>query len=141
MRGGWWSRASRAGPAGAAGGRGHPRAAHRPRQGGIVADPADAVIFLVTAASAIEGERIATALVEERLAACVNVLPGVISTFRWEGAVQREPEVLLIGKTRAERMPAVIARVQALHSYSVPEVLAVPILAGAAPSPARPPGA
>ena len=96
-------------------------------------DPADAVIFLVTAASAIEGERIATALVEERLAACVNVLPGVISTFRWEGAVQREPEVLLIGKTRAERMPAVIARVQALHSYSVPEVLAVPILAGAGP--------
>jgi len=98
-----------------------------------VTDPADAVIFLVTAASAIEGERIATALVEERLAACVNVLPGVISTFRWEGAVQREPEVLLIGKTRAERMPAVIARVQALHSYSVPEVLAVPILAGAGP--------
>ena len=96
-------------------------------------NPADAVIFLVTAASAIEGERIATALVEERLAACVNVLPGVISTFRWEGAVQREPEVLLIGKTRAERMPAVIARVQALHSYSVPEVLAVPILAGAGP--------
>jgi periplasmic divalent cation tolerance protein len=98
-----------------------------------VTDPADAVIFLVTAASAIEAERIATALVEERLAACVNVVPGVISTFRWEGAVQREPEVLLIGKTRAERMPAVIARVQALHSYSVPEVLAVPILAGAGP--------
>jgi periplasmic divalent cation tolerance protein len=98
-----------------------------------VTDPADAVIFLVTAASAIEGERIATALVEERLAACVNVVPGVISTFRWEGAVQREPEVLLIGKTRAERMPAVIARVQALHSYSVPEVLAVPILTGAGP--------
>jgi periplasmic divalent cation tolerance protein len=98
-----------------------------------VTDPADAVIFLVTAASTIEGERIATALVEERLAACVNVVPGVISTFRWEGAVQREPEVLLIGKTRAERMPAVIARVQALHSYSVPEVLAVPILAGAGP--------
>lgn len=96
-------------------------------------DPVDAVIFLVTAASAIEGERIATALVEDRLAACVNVVPGVISTFRWEGAVQREPEVLLIGKTRAERMPAVIARVQALHSYSVPEVLAVPILAGAGP--------
>lgn len=96
-------------------------------------DPADAVIFLVTAASAVEGERIATALVEERLAACVNVVPGVISTFRWEGAVQREPEVLLIGKTRAERIPAVIARVQALHSYSVPEVLAVPILAGAGP--------
>jgi periplasmic divalent cation tolerance protein len=98
-----------------------------------VTDPADAVIFLVTAASAIEGERIATALVEERLAACVNVVPGVISTFRWEGAVQREPEVLLIGKTRAERMPAVIARVQALHSYSVPEILALPILTGAAP--------
>ncbi|MBI2080900.1 MAG: divalent-cation tolerance protein CutA [candidate division NC10 bacterium] len=96
-------------------------------------DPAGAVIFLVTAATAIEGERIATALVEERLAACVNVVPGVISTFRWEGAVQREPEVLLIGKTRAERMPAVIARVQALHSYSIPEVLALPILAGAGP--------
>jgi len=98
-----------------------------------VTDPADAVIFLVTAASTIEGERIATALVEERLAACVNVVPGVISTFRWEGAVQREPEVLLIGKTRLERMPAVIARVQALHSYSVPEILALPILAGAGP--------
>lgn len=95
--------------------------------------PPDAVVFLVTAATAAEGERIATTLVEERLAACVNVVPGVISTFRWEGAVQREPEVLLIGKTRAARMPAVIARVQALHSYSVPEVLALPILAGADP--------
>lgn len=93
--------------------------------------PPDAVVFLVTAATAAEGERIAATLVEERLAACVNVVPGVISTFRWEGAVQREPEVLLIGKTRADRMPAVIARVQALHSYSVPEVLALPILAGA----------
>ena len=91
------------------------------------------VVFLVTAPSAAEGERIAAALVEERLAACVNVVPGVVSTFRWEGAVKREPEVLLIGKTRAERMPAVIARVQALHSYSVPEVLALPILAGAGP--------
>jgi periplasmic divalent cation tolerance protein len=98
-----------------------------------VTDPADAAIFLVTAASATEGERIATALVEERLAACVNVVPGVISTFRWEGAVQRESEVLLIGKTRAERLPAVIARVQALHSYSVPEILALPILAGSGP--------
>jgi len=96
-----------------------------------VTGPPDAVVFLVTAPSAAEGERIATTLVEERLAACVNVVPGVISTFRWEGAVQREPEVLLIGKTRLERMPAVIARVQALHSYSVPEVLALPILAGA----------
>ena len=95
--------------------------------------PPDVVVFLVTAPSAAEGERIATTLVEERLAACVNVVPGVISTFRWEGAVQREPEVLLIGKTRLERMPAVIARVQALHSYSVPEILALPILAGAGP--------
>jgi periplasmic divalent cation tolerance protein len=98
-----------------------------------VTDRADAVVFLVTAPSAAEGERIASTLVEERLAACVNVVPGVISTFRWEGAVQREAEVLLIGKTRPERMPAVIARVQALHSYSVPEILALPILTGAAP--------
>ncbi|MDH5824910.1 divalent-cation tolerance protein CutA [Luteimonas sp. RD2P54] len=70
-------------------------------------------------------DRIATALVEERLAACVNVLPGVRSVYRWEGALQRDDEVLLLAKTAPGRLQALIARVVALHPYELPEVIAV----------------
>ena len=69
--------------------------------------------------------RIADALVGERLAACVNVLPGVHSVYRWQGAVERADEVMLLIKTRAERLPALSARIQSLHPHELPEVLAV----------------
>lgn len=70
-------------------------------------------------------DRIATALVEERLAACVSVLPGVRSVYRWEGALQRDDEVLLLAKTAPGRLQALIARVAELHPYELPEVIAV----------------
>lgn len=92
--------------------------------------PTDAIAILCTAPDTESAERIADALVEERLAACVNLVPGLTSYFRWEGKVQREAEVLLIIKTRRERFDAVAARVKALHPYTVPELIAVAVDAG-----------
>ena len=84
----------------------------------------------VTAGSADEATRIARALVEERLVACANVLPHVTSLYWWDGAVQESSEAVLVAKTREERVEAVIARVNALHSYSCPCIVALPILEG-----------
>ena len=91
----------------------------------------DAVVILVTAGSEAEAELIAKALVEEQLAACVNILSPVRSVYRWEGKVSDDREWLLLIKTRAERFAAVETKVKALHSYQVPEVIALPIVAGA----------
>ena len=88
------------------------------------ADPAIEVA-LVTAPDAETGERIARALVEERLAACVNLVPGLRSIYRWEGAVQSDAEVLLVVKTRADRARVLEERVLALHPYDVPELLRI----------------
>ena len=74
--------------------------------------------------------RIAGTLVEERLAACVNILPGVVSVYRWEGVVQRADEVLLMIKTSGARLPALIIRVGELHPYELPEVIAIELAAG-----------
>jgi periplasmic divalent cation tolerance protein len=90
----------------------------------------DAIVILVTAGSEAEAERIARALVDERLAACVNVLPGMRSFYRWEDRVADDAEILLVIKARRERFEAVAARVRELHSYEVPEVVALPMLAG-----------
>ena len=69
-------------------------------------------------------------LVEERLAAAVNVLPGVRSIYRWQGAIEEADEVLLIAKTRVGLVPRLSARVAALHSYQCPAVIAVPVCGG-----------
>ncbi len=69
-------------------------------------------------------------LLEERLVACANVVPGITSIYRWEGEVHEEAEVLVVLKTRASLVPTLIARVEELHPYDVPEVLALPVLAG-----------
>lgn len=90
------------------------------------------VVVLMTAGSRREGESIAAALVEEHLAACVNLVAPVTSIYRWRGKVERSREVLLIAKTRRTLVARLTARVQALHSYDVPEVIALPIEAGAA---------
>ena len=76
------------------------------------------------------GERIATALVRERLAACVNILPAVTSIYHWQGEVQQETELLLLIKTRTSRYPSLEERLTALHPYELPELIAVPIEAG-----------
>jgi periplasmic divalent cation tolerance protein len=91
-----------------------------------------AVVVLVTAASRQEAARIGRALVKAELAACVNLLPGIRSIFRWEGKVSEEREVLLIVKSRRDLFERVAATVKRLHSYRVPEVIAFPIAYGAA---------
>ncbi len=76
--------------------------------------------------------RIARALVEERLAACVNVLPGLRSIYRWQGAVEEAQEHLLLIKTSAPRLPALERAVRERHPYELPELVAVPITGGLA---------
>lgn len=92
-----------------------------------------AVVILVTAGSAEEAERIARTLVEERLVACANLVPSIRSIYRWEGTIADDAEVLLILKTRAERFAEVEARVRALHSYQVPEIVALDATAVSTP--------
>lgn len=89
-----------------------------------------ACVALCACPDAATATRIADALVGERLAACVSVLPGMRSTYRWQGAVERADEVLLLIKTAAERVPALSARIVALHPYELPEVVAVEAAAG-----------
>ena len=88
------------------------------------------VVVLVTAGSNEEGRRIGRAMVEERLAACVNVVGPIRSIYRWEGAVEEAEEHLLVMKARTADVPALTARVRALHSYDVPEVVALPLTGG-----------
>ena len=92
--------------------------------------PDQPVMIYVTAASDDEARTIATALVEERLVACANVLGPMTSFFWWEGSVQSESETALILKTMASRSEAVVDRVKALHSYSCPCVTVQPLTGG-----------
>jgi periplasmic divalent cation tolerance protein len=88
------------------------------------------IVVLVTVSSPEEGDRIARALVEERLAACVNQAKAIQSTYRWQGRIERSEEELLIIKSRRDLFDRLKQRVEQLHSYSAPEVIALPILAG-----------
>jgi periplasmic divalent cation tolerance protein len=88
------------------------------------------LVVYVTVGSVEEGEKLATALVEERLAACVNRVGPIRSTYRWEGKLEHSDEELLIIKTRSDLFDQLKNRVQALHSYSVPEIIALPIVDG-----------
>jgi uncharacterized protein involved in tolerance to divalent cations len=87
-------------------------------------------LVLSTVATPEDGERLARALVERRLAACVNVLPQVSSYYRWKGDVQRDEERLLVIKTRTDRFEDLRRVLVDLHPYEVPEVIALPIAAG-----------
>jgi len=84
-----------------------------------------ALICFCTCPEVYTAERIATALVEERLAACVNIVPGLRSIYRWEGAIEATDEVLLLIKTLPDRYPALQDRLRELHPYELPELLAV----------------
>jgi periplasmic divalent cation tolerance protein len=90
----------------------------------------DVLVVLVTVPSSEKAAEIARALLEEKLAACGNVVPGLRSIYRWEGKVQDDAEALLLLKTTRERYPALRDRVLALHPYQVPEVIALPVEAG-----------
>jgi periplasmic divalent cation tolerance protein len=88
------------------------------------------VMVYVSASSRIEAERIARVLLDERLVACVNVVDSVFSFFHWEGKVESGEECLLIMKSRVDLFVVLEERVRALHSYDVPEIVAVPIVLG-----------
>ena len=90
----------------------------------------DKIVVLSTCGSAEEAERIARALVEKRLAACVNVMPAVRSFYRWKGAIEDEPELLLVIKSSRGLFDQLRAEIERLHSYEVPEVIAVPVVDG-----------
>ncbi|MFN8092011.1 MAG: divalent-cation tolerance protein CutA [Vicinamibacteria bacterium] len=94
---------------------------------------AGVVVALTTVGKAADAERVARALVERRLAACVNVVPGVVSTYRWKGEVERDDEHLLVVKTRADRVEALREALVTLHPYELPELVVLPVEAGHAP--------
>ena len=91
------------------------------------------IVALSTVATAADADRLARALVERRLAACVNVVPGVVSHYRYQGELHRDQEQLLVIKTRAERMGALRAALAELHPYDVPELVALEISDGLEP--------
>jgi len=88
------------------------------------------VVVLITTSSYDEARKIADALVAQRKAACVNIVPGVNSLFRWKGKIEEAEESLMIVKTRAKLFPEVMNLVKSIHSYEVPEIIALPIVEG-----------
>jgi periplasmic divalent cation tolerance protein len=91
------------------------------------------VVAFSTAGSPVEARSIATALVTEQLAACVNIIDNIHSIYRWQGAIESAAESLMLIKTRANLLPAIELRLRELHSYDVPELIAIPIRLGAQP--------
>ncbi|MFC2019988.1 divalent-cation tolerance protein CutA [Chloroflexota bacterium] len=88
------------------------------------------IVVLITCSSSGEAERISRALLEGKQVACVNNMPGVSSLFWWQGSLDSSQENLLIAKTRATRLPEIIRLVEEIHSYDVPEIIALPIIGG-----------
>jgi periplasmic divalent cation tolerance protein len=88
----------------------------------------DKIVVLSSCASPEEAGQIAHALVEKRLAACVNVLPGVRSIYRWQGAVEDEAEILLVIKSSRGLFNQLRIELERMHSYEVPEVIAIPVV-------------
>jgi|SRR6185369_17436262 len=91
---------------------------------------AEKIVIISTCASEIEAEKLARMLVDERLAACVSVIPQVRSYYRWEGTIESANECLLLIKSSRELFDALKARVEAAHSYEIPELLALPVIEG-----------
>jgi len=90
------------------------------------------LLATITAPNRETAERIARRLVEERLAACVQIIEGVRSVYRWQGRVQEEPEVLLLVKTAEPQLPGIESLLRQIHPYELPELAAVPITSGSA---------
>ncbi len=88
------------------------------------------VVLLITASNIEEANKIAEVLLNQRKAACINIVPGVSSLFWWQGKLDSAQESLLIVKTKASLLPEVISLVKGVHSYDVPEIIALPIVGG-----------
>ena len=87
-------------------------------------------VVLVTAPTAQVGEQLIRVLVDERIVACGNIVPGVVSIYRWQGAIEQDAEVLLVLKTTEAAVPGLLERVPELHPYDVPEVLVLAVEKG-----------
>lgn len=97
-------------------------------------EPLDPVMVVITTVGdGPAAERLVESLVEERLIACGNIVPGITSIYRWQGEVTREAEVLVMMKTASSRVDELLERAAALHPYDVPELLAVAVDGGSAP--------
>lgn len=93
----------------------------------------EAIVVLLTAANGEEAVRLADMLIGAHLAACVQILPEMESVYRWEGKIERQPEILLLAKTTRSKFDELEREVRALHSYETPEIVALPVVAGSAP--------
>ena len=92
----------------------------------------DKIVVMVAVGNSTEAAQLAKNLVEKKLAACVNLIPSITSWYWWEGKVTEDQEVLLIMKTSRELFTALQKEIERLHSYAVPEIIALPIVAGSA---------
>lgn len=88
------------------------------------------IVVFITASSTKEAEKIADGLVDNKLAACVNIVPSVKSIYTWKGKKEKASEVLLIAKSKKEKFKRIIKQVKSLHSYEVPEIISIPISDG-----------
>jgi periplasmic divalent cation tolerance protein len=93
----------------------------------------EAIVVLITAANAEEATRLAEVLVEGRLAACVQILPEMLSIYYWKGEVQRDREVLLLVKTTRANFGELESKVREIHTYETPEIIALPVTAASEP--------
>ncbi len=91
------------------------------------------IVIFVTASNKKEAQKISCALIKQKLAACVNIIAKVDSLFFWESKIDRAKESLLVVKSRKEKLPRIIKLVKSLHSYKVPEIIALPIVSGDKP--------
>lgn len=88
------------------------------------------IIVLITASDKNEAENIAKKLVKEKLVACVNIVEKIHSIYWWQGKIEESSETLLIAKSRVDKLNKIINLVKSIHSYDVPEVIAIPIISG-----------
>ena len=88
------------------------------------------MLVFITVPSREVGHEIATLLVEENLAACVNIVPGITSIYRWQDTIERDDELLLVAKTKSTHFERLATAVKRVHPYEVPEVIGLPLVAG-----------
>lgn len=88
------------------------------------------LVVFITASAEDEAVKIARAIVEARLVGCVNIVKGIRSIYSWQGKIEDEPEVLMIVKTQRNLFDSLLSKVKELHSYTVPEIIAIPIVEG-----------